>query len=301
MVMLVFTSCTTPAKKLRIVGYLPLWESAEWDSIDYSALTHCILSFATFNDDTVHFDANENAVRKLVKTCRDNSVRPMVAFGGFGGFNTTGNPFSTPDKRSNIIVQLNNIVNKYDLDGIDIDIEIKENDPIWRNFDSFVSELRQNLGDDKLLTMAVGMWFTDSVACKTYQRLDFINMMCYDNAFGDADVAPYDMALDFINYYSDRGLKPQQMNIGVPFYGYSAGGVTRDWSEIITLDTLNANRDHDTINAIYFNGLPTLQRKIQLAKKYGGIMIWQLAEDDYNGMSLLQIIKNNINKPQKEE
>lgn len=296
--LMILSSCKTAKteEKLRVVGYLPTWEVAKWEQIDYSALTHCIFSFATYKGDSITFDVESDKVEAIVRRCREENVRPMIALGGFGGFETQNYPLSTKEKRSLIISDVMKIVERYNLDGVDIDIEIKETDAMWNNFDNFTSELREALGRERLMTMAVGTWFTDSIKAETYKRFDFINMMTYDNAFGDGDVAPYEMSLKFIDYYMARGLTEKQLTIGVPFYGYSEGGVTRDWSEIIALDVANEYRDRDTTNGIYFNGKKTIKKKVELAKGYGGIMIWQLAEDDYGENSMLRLIKEEIKK-----
>lgn len=289
-------SCSSPQKSSgRIVGYLPLWESARWDSIDYSALTHCIFSFATYSDDgKIGWDISDSPVHNVVARCHKNGVKTLVALGGFGGFNTDGNPFATSEKRSNIIGQLSEIVSRYNLDGVDIDIEIKSTDPVWSGYDSFVDELRVALGDDKLITMAVSSWFTDAVLPQTFQRLDFINIMAYDKAFGDADVAPVSMVEDLLGYYSARGVDSANMVIGVPFYGYSEGGVSHHWYEIVSLDSANVGRDYDPASGIYYNGVPTIMQKIQMSRDCGGIMIWQIAEDDLGEHSMLRLISDNL-------
>lgn len=295
---LFFFSCTEKQNNNhRIVGYLPLWESARWDSIDITSLTHCILSFATYSaDGKIGWNISDDSVNTLVARCKRSNVKTMIALGGFGGFNTDGNPFATSDKRANIINQLTELVNRYDIDGVDIDIEIAATDSIWIYFDDFITELRTSLGDDRLTTMAVGTWFTDAVEPKTFQRLDFINMMAYDNAFGDGDVAPVSMANDMINYYTEKGVDRDRMVLGVPFYGYSEGGVTRHWYEIISLDPSNIDRDYDPVNGIYFNGLATLKQKIEISRSCGGIMIWQIAEDDLGDNSMLRIINHSLKK-----
>jgi len=282
-------------RNMRIVGYLPLWETARWDSLDISSLSHCILSFATYSaDGTIGWDVSDDSVRTLVTRCKENGVKPMVALGGFGGFNTKGNPFGSVEKRANIIAQISDIVGKYGLDGVDIDIEIVAKDSIWGDFDDFVVELRRSLGNERLITMAVGTWFTDSVRRETYQRLDFLNLMAYDNSFGDDDVAPVEMAHEMLDYYSERGVAAENLVLGVPFYGYSKGGVTRHWYEIIALDSANIGRDFDPVDSIYFNGVPTMKQKIEISRDYGGIMIWQIAEDDLGDYSMLKLIKNSL-------
>ncbi len=291
----IIVSSTSGSNDLRVVGYLPDWEYGDWDKIDFSALTHCVFCFATYPESgTLGWWINDSYMTSAVKKCKDNGVKAIIALGGGGGFNTTGNPFSTQAKRANIITQLVNFVNKFGLDGVDIDIEISSSDPIWNYFDTFVQELRTALGNDKLVTMAVGEWFTGSISNTTFQRLDFLNVMAYDYAFGDGAVAPKDQCDAMMGRYATKMGDASKVVYGIPFYGYSSGGVTRDWSEIVSLSADNKNRDYDPTNGIYYNGVPTIKSKIETSKEYGGIMIWQLAEDDFGSNSMIKVVKDNI-------
>ena len=52
---------------------------------------------------------------------------------------------------------------------------------------------------------------------------------------------------------------------------------------------------------IYYNGIPTIKSKVQLAlQKAGGIMIWQLMQDASGAKSLLNRITTELNKPKTE-
>ncbi|MDD6356819.1 MAG: glycosyl hydrolase family 18 protein [Bacteroidales bacterium] len=280
---------------LRVVGYLPDWESGDWNKIDYSALTHCVFAFLTYDaNGNFGWWINDSYMTSAVNSCKANGVKTLIALGGGGGFNTNGNPFGTQAKRAHIINKLVDFVNQYGLDGVDIDIEINSSDAIWNNFDSFVQELRTALGNDKLITMAVGEWFTGAISNTTFRRLDFLNVMAYDYAFGDGPVAPKDQCDAMMGRYAQKMGDASKVTYGIPFYGYSNGGVTRDWSEIISLNADNLNRDYDPNNGIYYNGVPTIKSKIETSKEYGGIMIWQLAEDDFGSNSMLKVVKDNI-------
>ncbi|WP_397444945.1 T9SS type A sorting domain-containing protein [Polaribacter sp. R77954] len=58
---------------------------------------------------------------------------------------------------------------------------------------------------------------------------------------------------------------------------------------MVTQSSSNANVDQ--IGNTFYNGIPTIEKKVELAhKKVGGIMIWELAQDSFTEYSLLNAI-----------
>ena len=139
------------------------------------------------------------------------------------------------------------IVEKYGLDGIDLDWEYPVNgawglvasQPADRdNFTALLKELRAAFGSRKLVTIAVG---ANAESPKSWvdikaiaPSLDYINLMTYDMAYGtqyfnanlyDSTRWPTVAAADkysadfVVNNYLAAGLKPSQMNLGIGFYG----------------------------------------------------------------------------------
>ncbi|SER61285.1 Chitinase, GH18 family [Butyrivibrio fibrisolvens] len=275
----------------RVVGYMPSYRTYAIDSIDFSALTHCNLSFMTYANGTVSLGFSGSDVTKIVNKCHDNNVKAIIALGGWGGFINDG-AFTTAQKRSSIVNQIMNYVDTYNLDGVDIDIELTDAD-IWNNFDAFISELSGRLkSKGKLLTMAVSPWFTDSIANSTYNYFDFLNLMTYDYSQNGGDVAPWSQIYDSINYFSVRGVSNDRMVIGVPFYGYDSAGTAYTYSQIIAMNPAAAGKDR--YNGISYNGADTIKAKAEYAKGFGGIMIWEIAQDSFDQNSLLSIIKNEM-------
>lgn len=273
----------------RVVGYLPSYRNYTIDSIDFSALTHCCLSFMKYKNGTLSSDFSTSDVQKIVSKCHANNVKAIIAIGGGGGFDTSTQPFGTAAKRTAFIDQVMNYVNTYNLDGVDIDIEVTDSN-LWSNFDAFCSEMSARLkAENKLFTMAVSSWFTDPIKSSTYQYFDFINLMAYDYSFGNGPVAPWNQITDLVAYYNNRGVSNDRMTIGVPFYGYGSGGTAYTYSEIIAMNS--ANSGYDTYNGIYYNGEDTIKAKAEYSKNFAGIMIWELGQDSFGSKSLLNVIK----------
>lgn len=274
----------------RVVGYLPSYRTSAINSIDFSALTHCCLAFMTYSNGTLTSGFSDSTVQNVVNKCHANDVKVMIAIGGGSGFNTSGNPFGTAASRTSIVNQIMTYVDRLNLDGVDIDIEVTDSNT-WSNFDAFCSELSGRLkAEGKLFTMAVSSWFTDPIANSTYNYFDFVNLMTYDAAFGDGEVAPWSQINNMVTYYGNRGISKDRMTIGVPFYGYASGAKDYTYAQILAMDSNNKNLDY--YNGIYYNGEKTIREKAEFSKDYGGIMIWELGQDSFGSNSLLAAIKD---------
>ena len=138
--------------------------------------------------------------------------------------------------------------------------------------------------------MAVSSWFRDPIANSTYNYFDFVNLMTYDAAFGDGEVAPWSQINNMVTYYGNRGISKDRMTIGVPFYGYASGAKDYTYAQILAMDSNNKNLDY--YNGIYYNGEKTIREKAEFSKDYGGIMIWELGQDSFGSNSLLAAIKD---------
>jgi chitinase len=206
-------------------------------------------------------------------------------------------------KKKNRSVFVKNIV-KYvednNLDGVDVDIEGNLFPYIGYTYGPFVVELRKALhAKGKGISAALGAVDIDPVVTQeALEAYDFINVMVYDktgiwrpNVIGPH--SPYSYAEDAIKYYTvDRKVPPSRITLGLPFYGFDFTPPARyiNYSEIIKSDLANAYRD--SVGMRYYNGIPTIAQKVMLAKNshLGGVMIWELACDTHDDLSLLRAL-----------
>ena len=262
------TTKVSAATNTRVVGYFPSYRTYAINSVDFSAMTHCMLAFMTYSNGTLTSGFSGGDVQTIVNKCHASGTKAMIAIGGWGGFNASDNPFGTAQKRTNFVNQVVNYVNQYNLDGVDIDIELEDAN-IWNNYDALVSELSGRLkSQGKLLTMAVSKWFTQSIGSGTYKYFDFLNLMSYDyNQSGTGEVAPWSQIYDMIGFYQSKGVSNDKLVIGVPFYGYAAGGVAKTYAEMVQANPANANKDY--ANGVYYNGMDTIRKKAEYSKSYG--------------------------------
>ncbi|WP_202303498.1 glycoside hydrolase family 18 protein [Dryocola clanedunensis] len=234
------------------------------DKLDVRQITHLNYSFGLiYNDEKGETNAALKDAAKLhqiwlspkvmsdlqkVPQLRQQNpqLKVLLSVGGWGarGFSGTA---ASPESRAVFIKSAQDVIQQYGLDGIDLDWEYPINGA-WGlvdatkadrdNFTALLNELRQALGKEKLLTIAVGAnvqspkeWVDVKAIAPA---LDYINLMTYDMAYGtqyfnanlyDSKTWPTVAAADkysadfVVNNYLAAGLKPSQMNLGIGFYG----------------------------------------------------------------------------------
>src|SRR5690606_23865196 len=113
---------------------------------------------------------------------------------------------------------------RYDLDGIDVDIE---GNHVNSTYEPFVLKLSAAMPTGKLLTAAVATWNGSDFSDAALTEYDFINLMSYDHCgswSAACEHSTYDDAVSELNYWENtRGLGVGRVTLGVPFYGYCWG------------------------------------------------------------------------------
>ncbi|EMB4689664.1 glycoside hydrolase family 18 protein [Citrobacter farmeri] len=237
-------------------------------------------------------------------------LKVLFSVGGWGARGFSG-AAATPETRAVFIQSAMEIMRKYDLDGIDLDWEYPVNGA-WglvasqpddrENFTLLLKELRQAVGSHKLVTIAVG---ANAESPKSWvdvkaiaPLLDYINLMTYDMAYGtqyfnanlyDSKDWPTVAVADkysvdgVVNNYLAAGLKPQQMNLGIAFYGRVPKRSVEpgiDWTK--------PDAQKNPVTQPYFG-----EQEIALFKSLGV----DLTKDTY--VKYNDIVKTFLNDPQK--
>lgn len=147
---------------------------------------------------------------------------------------------TSPEKLALFVRNIATFVKENHYDGLDIDWETKINIAQYKNF---IAQLRNTL-PDKTLVMAAGDWGgLDLVAEAMQERLDQINIMCYDmdngkNCYGfncswhndalfQAGERDKRTCESRIRAFTEKGVHNAKIGVGIPFYARRHIGVTR--------------------------------------------------------------------------
>ena len=205
---------------------------------DAARLTHVNLSFALIKDGkgSIEHWPDLHGAREFIKN--RGHLKAMLTVGGWGagGFSPA---VATPESRETFAQSLMDIVDDYGFDGIDVNWEypcddvagIEASPADKPNFTALIQLLREKLGKDRLLSIAVGA----SQRCasnleipKLAELVDFVNIMTYDMCPSNyvshhTSIYPSHTTRnpncdDAVRLYEAAGIPKDKLVIGAAFY-----------------------------------------------------------------------------------
>lgn len=293
-------------RPFKVVGYY-LLSSALSDTIYADStyrfldqITH--LNIAFINPDSAGNFRHDLAIDTLIEKAHKKNVRVLASIGG-GGPHPYYSYLLRGDKRKDFIGHLISLVKRYNLDGIDVDLEGSDID---ENYEAFVIELAASLKPlHKLITAAIATSYKDQLSDKALSQYSFVNVMSYDRTGPwrpdkPGHHSPYTMAVEDLDYWRNIRLIPKEkLVLGLPFYGYGFGNsdssvVSMNYKQAAAINKNNQSQDTLALPGnitFYYNSISTIRKKTELAmKKASGVMIWQLSGDTTGESSLLNTI-----------
>lgn len=252
----------TPTKteqQAKVIGYLFGRGPFDADKIAAEQLTHINYAFADVVDSKVvtflkHDDHNLAVLQELKK--RNPNLKILVSLGGWTNSKGFTNAALTAESRETMAQSALEFLQKYKLDGIDVDWEypgqIGDNNPFRpedkQNFTLMLKALREKLdtygketGEHYLLTIASGAnqnYLDHTEMDKAHHYLDFVNIMTYDFAGSWMDTTAHHSnlyasttgkgsvrdAAKAVQEHVNAGIPIEKLVLGVPFYGRSWSG-----------------------------------------------------------------------------
>lgn len=267
--------------------------------INYEAMTHIIWSFVipTSNGTLTPLIATQQAtLSRMTAEAHKYGVKVLVAVGGASGSTHISSVIGNTSTRSTLIGEISQIVQDYNLDGVDMDYEFPA---AWEanNFAAFMTEMKAELDvlegaaylDKEMeLSLAANAFtaqFTNGINATAMAACDFINLMAYDNG-SMANHADNAFVATAISHWSNKGLAKSKMCLGLPSYGRSAwsGSTIMTYADILNMGSGTDAAWWSSVdegNGTYYNGLPTICSKTQTANSEGlyGVMLWEASFD----------------------
>ncbi|HEY7885124.1 MAG TPA: glycoside hydrolase family 18 protein [Cellvibrionaceae bacterium] len=276
---------------LRTVGYFPTWRG-QVENIQYNYLSHILYSFLLPNDDgsLQPLSGGDGRLMQLVTLAQAAGVKVGIAIGGWNdGDDSAFVALAADDAtRAKFVAEVIAFVERYQLDGVDMDWEHPSTPQQAAGNALIMAELRvalDNLEGEKFLSKAVvgaGDWAGQYILDGVLESVDFLNLMAYDQNNNDHSSLAY--AAESVEYWTNRGLTPAKINLGVPFYSQPNWHTYRD---LVAADSANACVD--VVNGDYYNGIPTIRTKAAYAgSDVCGMMMWELSQDAWGDASLLK-------------
>lgn len=290
----------------RIVAYFSGWGPVSKIKFDYiTTLDFAFLKPMPDATIATNDTASYNKLYDIVAKAHAAHVKVIASIGGQYTDKTFGTISASPDLTRKFVQTLLDQVDKYHLDGIDLDWE-------YPSLTDNGVESGHQLDLIKALSTALharGKELTAAVAAKprwgalvldaTVSMLDYINIMDYDQVEDPTRLnhSSYAFAVEGLNYWiRDRHVPSDKCVLGVPTYGRAKGVVPPYYHDLIDHGA-DPNADSLTSAAyknipVYYNGKVLMAAKTELAlRECGGIMIWEVNGDtDDPETSLIHVI-----------
>ncbi len=299
--LLLFTFSTAFSQSFKVIGYLPYYRFSWLNDIEFERLTHVNIAFAN-PDANGNLSVEGTNITTAVAKAHQKGCKVFISLAG--GYLTPTNEanwnnLALPANRPAFIQKIVQYVQANNFDGVDIDLEWQYVET-W--YSPFILELKAALAPLNIpLTAALpGNYKYPQITASALSAFDWVNMMVYDlrgpwDPSNPGQHSPYYWAEDCVDYWQNQGVSSQKLTLGVPFYGYDFGVdpvAAFNYRGIVSQDPANAYLDN--VGQKWWNGIPTIKAKTQLAlDKVAGIMIWEIGQDAFGAniqYSLLRAI-----------
>lgn len=293
---------------------------------DPNYLTHINFAFGVVNKtfDGISISRPEGLHAIVALREKNPSLKVLLAIGGWkaGGFSEMAATVAT---RKAFAQDCKRVIDEFGLDGIDMDWEypssaaagITATPEDIDNFTILMKNIREAIGNDKLLTLAsiATAKYVDFRAIDPY--IDLVNVMAYDmsrppyhhSALFHSEHSGRFSSSEAISAHLDSGVPRQKIVLGMPFYGHGAEGLADFvyYRDIINLSGFIKHWDNDakvpymTNNegtfVLCYEDSESIAFKCDYINKTGirGAMYWESQLDDDN-LTLTKAVYNGLFK-----
>ena len=300
---------SAPPAGTVIVGYAVWWENTLPDP---SLMTHLNYAFALIQNDFETLDIkSESRLRLMVALKKQNpDLKVLLSIGGWGAGNFS--EMAADEKhRKAFCRNCLNAVTKFGLDGIDIDWEyptsssagISSSSEDTKNFTLLMKDLRETLGDNRLLTMASASNAKYVNFKEAVPYMNFVNIMTYDMGDPPKHNSPlYRSSMasescdESVAKHFTAGVPYEKIVLGIPFYGHGDGKAFDDYIDYkhIKIDGSKYSIQWDATAMVPYVTDATgkmvlnyddaksvgLKAEYVQQKKLAGAMYWNIEADD---------------------
>lgn len=201
--------------------------------------------------------------------------------------------------RTKFATRIQQILQQYHFDGVDLDFEWPENATEYKNYSDAIVKMRQVLGKNVFFTVSLHP-VSFRITKEAIAAVDFISYQCYGPAISRFPIQQFkEDAKAAIDY----GIPKKKLIMGVPFFGTTGkSGEQVGYFDMVNNSGLtDPSLDEMTYTdgkTYVFNGQNTIQEKTKYTCEsgFGGIMSWDLATDVpvTHPKSLLKVVKEEL-------
>lgn len=279
--------------------------------------THIAYAFAQIDDNLTDIKIQEVEKFEQLSDLKQSKQNIKILLSIFGERNGNFSKMISSEKLRKLFIH-NCILTmqKFELDGFDIDWESPVTTDDKEYFTLLIKELRESVGKKKIITIATPPNKCEYNFSQFIEYIDFVNVMTYDMArppFHHTPMAKSNLVKDIsipdvIKLYHTFGVPKNKILMGIPLYGRGNKDMYRDFVGYEHIKTLPTCEERwDSIAKVPYivdekeNLVLTYDDTISVGFKcdfiksenLGGVMYWHYAGDGKEG-KLKQVIRDKF-------
>jgi chitinase len=233
-----------------------------------------------------HYEKARQAVAYKKQAKGDGSLNLWVAVGGGGrssGFAAIGND---PEKQTQFVTALLELVTKEELNGVDFDCEEFSSQQDFENYLRLIVKAAGSLHNAGIQVSAA-LHAGQPLPVTLYERLDRINLMSYDiPGTYHALQANVEKAVESL---IQSGCPAHKISLGIPAYArnkQNPSGDVKTFAEIVDAIEKETGLPHsfdsqDEWHGFKYDSRDNVRDKVDYAKQkgLGGVFFWELGQD----------------------
>ncbi len=235
----------------KILGFFR-GELEDISKYDLSKMTHLAFGFTRLKGNKMVLEKPdfEIILQELVNSKKIHpELKILISFGGWGGCETCSDVFNTETGRKEFAASVKEFIDKYELDGIDIDWEspviggFKDHPALpedKENFTLLIKGLRHVLGNDKIICFDANSFREFLIASVNWKEVmplvDWVNLMTYTLPENHRQCTNHHTAIysskdqtetvDYaVRYLDSIGVPLDKILLGAAFYGMQCENV----------------------------------------------------------------------------
>jgi chitinase len=281
-----------PPTPFDVVGYLPNYRLEAFETMELKGLTDVVIFSAEVspNGEIRWAHLTESQLSDAARRCREEGIRPHLSIGGWERSEGFAEMSADAAARRAFVRACAALADRHQLAGIDLDWEHPKNSAEEEAYADLLTSLKAALGPQRMVTIAKAGW--QKLPARAWKSVDRVHLMAYDH---DGPHSTFEQAVQDVLSVKALGAPAQKVALGLPFYArHEQNRDALTYGQV--RQRFKPNRDQDRADGYFWNSPALIAQKTAWARAQGlgGVMIWEIGQDDPGPDSLLGAIRRAL-------
>lgn len=281
-----------PLAQFDVVGYLPNYRLDAFEQMELIGLTDVVIfSVEVGPNGEIRWEhLTESQLSAAARRCREQGIRPHLSIGGWERSEGFAEMSADAAARRSFARACAALADRHQLAGIDLDWEHPKSTEEEEAYADVLASLKAALGPHRMVTIAKAGW--QKLPARAWKSVDRIHLMAYDHP---GQHSTFDQAVQDVQSVRALGADSGLIALGLPFYARHE----QDRSALTYAEALQRFRpgpSTDSAEGYFWNSPALIAQKTAWARSQGlgGVMIWEIGQDQPGPASLLGAIRRAL-------